>query len=111
MYTLYRLGSISHEPDALWLTYTWDSFENREWRLCVRNFLNEVASHGHKVIEVPSPPFKPGEDFIEVEYLVAESRTIFTSDHLLSLITITSQDPSALRGVWNHIGNKMGWAN
>jgi len=110
MYTLYRLGSISHEPDALWLAYDWDSFDNREWRLCVKSFLNEVASYGHEIIEVSSPPFESGEDFIELEYLVAGSRTTFASDHLLSLITITSQDPCALRSVWNHIGNKIGWA-
>jgi hypothetical protein len=33
------------------------------------------------------------------------------SDHLLSLITITSEDPRVLRSAWETIGNKMGWVS
>jgi hypothetical protein len=67
MYMLYRLGSISHDPDALWLSYEWnDSFENREWRPCVEHFLEEIAKLGHKAIPVSVPPFTPGEDFVEI---------------------------------------------
>jgi hypothetical protein len=51
----------------------------------------------------------PGEDFVEIEFLVAGVRTSFASDHLLSLITIASEDLRVLRGVWNDIGNKVGW--
>lgn len=109
MYTLYRLESNSYEPDALLLSYDWSSFENREWRLCVKRFLEQVAMCGHEVIEVPSTPFVPGEDFVEIEFLVAGARTTFASDHLLSLITIASEDLRVLRGVWNDIGNKVGW--
>ena len=65
MYALYRLGSIPHDPDALWLSYEWDnSFENREWRPCVERFLGEVASLGHEVVPLSLPPFTPSEDFV-----------------------------------------------
>ena len=109
MYTLYRLGSISYDPDALWLSYEWDSFDNYEWRPCVKHFLNEVAKHGHEVTFVSSPPFAPGEDFVEIVYLIDGKRAAFMSDHLLSLITISSEDSRVLRSVWGAIGNKMGW--
>jgi hypothetical protein len=110
MYMLYRLGSISHDPDALWLSYEWnDSFENREWRPCVEHFLGEVAKLGHKVVPFSLPPFTPSEDFVEIVYLIDGIRATFTSDLLLSLITITSEDPRVLRDVWETIGNKVGW--
>ena len=112
MYTLYPLGSIDDDPGALWLSYEWgESFENHEWRSCVEHFLAEVAKLGHEVVPLPSPPFTPCEDFVEVAYLVGGVRTMFTSDHLLSLITIQSEDPSALRSTWETIGNKVGWVN
>ena len=109
-YSLYRPGSSTSEPDALWLSYEWDdALENREWRPCVRRFLRQVEMCGYEVKELPSPSFTPGEDFVEIELLVAGVRTSFTSDHLLSLIVITSEDPSVIRSVWNNIGNKVGW--
>jgi hypothetical protein len=110
MYTLHRLGSISYDPDALWLSYVWgDSFENSEWRPCVEHFLAEVAALGHEVTPLSSPPFTPFEDFVEITYLVDGVRTTFMSDLLLSLITITTEDSSVLRGAWASIGNKIGW--
>jgi hypothetical protein len=109
-YSLYRLGSISNEPDALWLSYEWDSsFENREWRVCVKQFLGEVAMLGHEVVGIPSPPFSAGEDFVEIAVLVDGNLTTFASDNLLSLITITTEDSRVLRSVWNDIGGKVGW--
>ena len=112
MYKLYPLGSIDHDPGALWLSYEWgESFENHEWRSCVEHFLAEVAKLGHEVVPLPSPPFTPYEDFVEVAYLVGGVGTTFTSDHLLSLITIHSDDPSTLRSTWDVIGNKVGWEN
>ena len=111
MYALYRLGSISHDAEALWLSYEWDSFDNREWRSCVEHFLNEVAKHGHEIALASSPPFTLGEDFVEIVYLVDGIRTAFMSDHLLSLITITTEDSRVLRGLWEKIGDKMGWAS
>lgn len=109
MYALHRLGSIAHNPDAFWLSYEWDSFENFEWRPCVTHFLHEIAQLGHEVISVSSPPFTPGEDFIEIVYLIDGVRTMFMSDHWLSLIIITTEDLRVLRHVWEPIGNKMGW--
>jgi hypothetical protein len=110
MYTLYPLGSIGHDPDALWLSYEWkDSFENSEWRPCVENFLSEVKKLGHEVVPLPSPPYTSGEDFVEIAYLVDGVRTIFTSDLLLSLIIIQPENPSILRSAWEAIGNKVGW--
>lgn len=110
MYKLYRLGSIPHDPDALWLSYEWDgSFENREWRPCVEHFLGEVAALGCKVVQFSVPPFTPYEDFVEIVYLIDGIRTTFTSDLLLSLITITSEDPRVIRGAWEAIGRKVGW--
>ncbi len=111
MYALYPLGSISHEPDALWLSYEWSdpSFENREWRACVTNFLGEIAKFGYDVVPLASPPFTPGEDFVEIAYLVDGVRATFASDLLLSLITIQTEDSSALRDAWEAIGNKVGW--
>jgi hypothetical protein len=108
MYTLYPLGSIAHDPEALWLSYDWnDSFENREWRPCVEHFLSEVARLGHEVVPLPSPPFTPGEDFTEIAYLVAGIRTTFISDHLLSLITIHSEDSRILRAAWETIATNL----
>jgi hypothetical protein len=110
MYTLHPFGSITHDPGALWLTYEWhDSFENREWRQCVEHFLSEVAKLGYEVIPLPSPPFTLGEDFIEIAFLVGGIRTTFTSDLLLSLITIRPEDSGILRSTWEAIGNKIGW--
>lgn len=110
MYTLYPLDSIGLDPDALWLSYEWkDSFENREWRLCVENFLSEVKNLGHEVVPLPFPPFTPGEDCVEIAYLVGGVKTVFASDLLLSLITIHSEDSSVLRSTWETIGNKVGW--
>jgi hypothetical protein len=110
MYRLYRLGSISHDPDALWLSYDWsDSFENREWRPYVEHFLGEVADLGHKVVPFSVLPFTPSEDFIEIVYLIDGIRTTFTSDLLLSLITISSEDPRVLRAAWETIGKTIGW--
>jgi hypothetical protein len=111
MYMLYRLGSISHNPDALWLSYEWNgAFENREWRPCVENFLEEVTKLGHKAVPLSVPPFIPSEDFVEIVYLIDGVRTTFTSDLLLSPIRITSEDPRTLRSAWETIGNKVGWA-
>lgn len=110
MYKLYRLGSISHDTDALWLSYEWGSFENREWRLCVEHFLDEIAKQDHEVTLVSAPPFTVGEDGVELVYLVDGSKATFTSDHLLSLITITTDAPHVLQGVWEAIGNRVGWA-
>ena len=110
MYTLYRLESISHDPSALWLSYEWKLFDNVEWRPCVEHFLGEVKKYGHTVALISSPRFFPGEDAVELVYLIDGIRTIFSSDHLLSLITITTEDPRVLRSVWESIGNAMGWA-
>ena len=52
-----------------------------------------------------------GEDNVEIVCLIDGGRTTFTSDHWLLLITITSEDPRVLRGVWETIGNKMGWVS
>ena len=110
MYTLYPLGSISHDCDALWLSYEWtDSFENREWRPCVDHFLSEVAKLGYEVVSLPSPTFTLREDCVEIAYLINGVRETFTSDLLLSLITIQSEDSSVLRSGWEAIGNKIGW--
>lgn len=110
MYTLYKLGSIAHDPGALWLSYEWlDSFENREWRPCVEHFLSEVAKLGYEVVPLPSPPFTPCEDFVEIAYLVDGIRTTFTSDLLLSLITVHPENPCVIRSTWEAIGNKIGW--
>ena len=109
MYRLYRIGSLV-DPDALWLDYDWaDSFDNTEWRPCVEHFLREVEARGHEVVALPSPDFKRGEDFVEIAYLVGGARTTFSSDLLLSLIVIGSDDRRALRIVWNDIGDKVGW--
>jgi hypothetical protein len=109
MYRLYRLGSTS-DPDELWLHYEWrSSFDNTEWRPCVEHFLNEVAVRGHQVVAIPSVPFEPGEDFVEIGYLLDGTRVNFSSDLLLSLITITMEDQSILRSVWNDIGDTIGW--
>ena len=109
MYRLYRLGSLT-DPDALWLDYEWgESFDNTEWRPCVEHFLKEVEVRGHEVVALPSPPFQRGEDFVEISYLVDGTRTSFSSDLLLSLIIIVSDDPRVLRSVWNDIGSNVGW--
>jgi hypothetical protein len=111
MYTLYPIKPISHDPDEFLLSYEWGSFDNREWRPCVEHFLAEIAKHGHEAILVSSPPFNLGEDFVEIVYLIDGSRTTFTSDHLLSLIIITPEDPRVLRTVWESVGNKVGWVS
>lgn len=111
MYTLYPLKPISHDPDRFLLSYEWVPFDNREWRPCVEHFLAEVANHGHEVILVSSPPFTLGEDFVEIEYLIDGSRTTFTSDHLLSLIIVTTEDSRVLRTAWEAVGNKVGWVS
>lgn len=112
MYRLYPLGSIAHDPGALWLSYEWDdSFENREWRTCVEHFLGEVRKSGIQVVPLASPAFVPYEDFVEIAYLVGGVRTGFISDHLLSLITIHPDGPGILRGTWEAIGNTVGWAS
>lgn len=110
MYLLYPLGCITHDPNALWLSYEWgDSFENREWRRCVEHFLDEVAKLGYSATPLPSPAFTPGEDFVEITYLVGGVKTTFTSDQLLSLITIHPEDPVVLHDVWKSIGDHVGW--
>jgi hypothetical protein len=109
MYRLHRHGSPA-EPDALWLDYEWaDSFDNTEWRPCVEHFLREVSARGHEVVALPSPAFERGEDFVEIAYLVDGTKTTFSSDLLLSLIIIVSDDPRVLRSVWNDIGSSVGW--
>jgi len=109
MYRLYRVGT-SADFDALWLDYEWsDSFDNTEWRPCVEHFLNEVAAQGHEVVASPSPVFVRGEDCVKIAYLVDGKRTAFSSDLLLSLIVIESDDPHLIRSAWNNIGNKVGW--
>jgi hypothetical protein len=110
MYRLYPLGSGRHDPEALWLSYEWDdSFVNLEWRQCVQQFLEELKMLGHEVTPLSIPPFTPGEDSVQVTYLVDKVETTFTSDHLLSLITVHSKDPSVLHRAWREIGNKVGW--
>lgn len=109
MYRLHRLGSLSN-PDHFWLDYEWDdSFENTEWRPCVEHFVQAIAARGHEVVAIPPPPFERGEDFIEVVYLLDGVRTTFTSDLLLSLIEIKTEDPRVLRDVWGSIGDEVGW--
>ena len=110
MYRLYSLSLIPQDSGELWLSYEWGAtFDNHEWRPCVEHFLKELTNLGHAVITLPSPAFTPGEDFVEIEYLVDGLKTTFTSDHLLSLIMIQPEDPSVLRGAWEAIGNKVGW--
>ena len=111
MYRLYRLGSLSC-PDALWLDYEWDeSFDNTEWRPYVEHFLREVVARAYEVVPLSSPTFERGEDFVEIAYLLDGVRAIFSSDLLLSLIVITSEDPHVLREVRDSIGNEVGWMN
>ncbi|WP_295856935.1 hypothetical protein [uncultured Xylophilus sp.] len=110
MYRLYPLGAIDHDPEALWLSYDWgESFDNQEWRQCVEDFLGEIKQLGHQVAPLSVPPFTPTEDFVKIEYLIGGVRTIFTSDHLLSLITVHPENQSVLRGAWESIGNRVGW--
>ena len=109
MYALYPLGPVDHEPDALWLSYEWKSLDNIEWRPCVEHFLGEVAKAGHSVVSESGSPFQVGEDFVELVYLIDGVRTVFSSDHLLSLVIITTEDQCVLRNVWKAIGNSMGW--
>ncbi|MFC5479761.1 hypothetical protein [Massilia suwonensis] len=109
MYRLYRRTTLA-DSDVFWLDYEWaDSFDNTEWRPCVEHFVNEVAIQGHKVVALPSPEFVSGEDSVEVAYLVNGKRTVFSSDHLLSLIVIESEDPHLIGSIWDDIGNKVGW--
>jgi len=111
MYCLYPLDSIPEDSGELWLSYEWgDSFENREWRPCVESFLKEITALGYEVASLPSPTFTPGEDFVEIQYLVGGAKATFASDHLLSLITIRTEEPGILRNAWEVIGNKVGWA-
>lgn len=111
-YTLNPPRTGECEPDALLLFYEWDeSFENEEWRLCVMHFLNEVERRGHEVKELPSPSFTPGEDLVEIAFLVDEVRTIFRCDYLITIIEITTEDTRVIHSVWNDIGNKIGWAS
>lgn len=108
-YRLYRLETL-RDPDELLLDYEWSySLDNTEWRPCVEHFLSEVASQGHNVVALPSPAFECGEDFVKIAYLVDGRRVTFSSDILLSLIVIKSEDSYLIRDVWNHIGNKVGW--
>jgi hypothetical protein len=111
-YSLFKLGSVPHDPDALWLSYEWgDSFHNHEWRPCVEHFLAEISKSGHEVTQQLVPPFTLYEDAVEIVYLVGGIRTTFMSDHLLSLITITAEDHTVLRSAWEAIGNKVGWTS
>ena len=111
MYKLYRLGSSSN-PGDFCLDYEWDdSCDNTEWRPCVEKFLKEIAARGHEVFAIPSPTFTCGEDFVEIAYLIDGVRTTFSSDLLLSLIVIKSENPCVLREVWDGIGSKAGWAD
>jgi hypothetical protein len=75
----------------------------------VEHFLSEVAKMGLSVVSTSEPPFQAGEDFVELVYLIKGVRTVFTSDHLLSLVTITTEDKCILRNVWSEIGNSVGW--
>lgn len=108
MYKLHHLGSFS-DPDYLWLDYEWDDFDNTEWRPCVEHFMKAVEARGHEVVAITPPPFERGEDFVPIMYLLDGVRTTFTSDHLLSLIEITTEDSQVLREVWNSIGDDVGW--
>lgn len=109
-YTLYRPKIGETEPDELLLFYEWDeSFENEEFRLCVKHFPYEVEMRGHEVKGLPSPPFTPGEDLVKIEFLVDEVCTTFRCDYLISLIEITTADARVIRSLWNDIGNKIGW--
>jgi hypothetical protein len=108
-YSLFRLGSLI-DPDELLLSYECGSFDNTEWRPCVEHFLSELASQGHEVVALPSPAFEKGEDFVEISYLLDGVKTTFSSDFLLSLIVITSEDQRVLRRVWDDIGGRVGWA-
>lgn len=110
MYRLYPLGAVAHDPGALWLSYEWgESYDNHERRECVEYFLAELRQLGHQITPLSVPPFMPTEDCVEVVYLVNGGRTVFTSDHLLSLITIHPDNPSILRSAWENIGNRVGW--
>jgi hypothetical protein len=75
----------------------------------VDHFMQAVAARGHEVVSIPPPPFKRGEDFVELAYLLDGVRTNFTSDRLLSLIEITAEDPHVLREVWGSPGDEVGW--
>ena len=108
MYRLHHLGSLS-DPDYLWLDYEWNDFDNTEWRPCVEHFMKAVEARGHEIVAIPPPPFERGEDFVPIVYLLDRVRTTFTSDHLLSLIEITTEEPHVLREVWNSIGDDVGW--
>ncbi len=111
-FVLYRSRASESETEPQLLSYEWDEpFENEEWRLCVKRFLHELEIRGYEVNEIPSPPFTPGEDFVEIEFLVAGVRTTFKCDYLLSLIEITSEESRTIRSVWDEIGNKVGWAS
>ena len=108
MYRLHHLGSL-RDPDYLWLDYEWNDFDNTEWRPCVEHFMKAVEARGHEIVAIPPPPFERGEDFVPIVYLLDRVRTTFTSDHLLSLIEITTEEPHVLREVWNSIGDDVGW--
>ncbi len=111
-FVLYRSRAGESETALLLLSYEWyEQFENEEWRLCVKRFLHELAKRGYEINEIASPTFTPGEDFVEIDFLVAGIRTTFKCDYLLSLIEITSEDSRAIRCVWDEIGNKVGWAS
>lgn len=45
--------------------------------MCVEHYVNEVASQGHQVVALPSPIFVPGEDFVELAYMVDGKQTTF----------------------------------
>lgn len=66
---------------------------------------------GHEVVALPSPVFVRGEDCVEIAYLFDGKRATFSSDLLLSLIVIKSDDADQVRGVWNTIGSKVGWVS
>ena len=47
-YVLYRSRADAYGAEDLLLSYEWDeSFENREWRLCVKGFLHEIEILTH----------------------------------------------------------------
>lgn len=111
--TTYRLYPLDAARDTsrLWLAYEWANFDNAEWRPCVEHFVAAVEARGHEVVPIPAPPFKLGEDFVPIVYLIAGVPTTFTSDLLLSLIEISTEDPRVLQSVWASIGADVGWVS
>ncbi|RTL43326.1 MAG: hypothetical protein EKK53_10520 [Burkholderiales bacterium] len=107
----YRLHhrDAARDPNRFLLAYAWTDLDNTAWRPCVEHFVAAVEALGHPVVAMPAPAFEPGEDFVPIEYRIAGVRTTFSSDLLLSLIEIWTEDPHVLQSVWDRIGSDVGW--